>query len=227
MATKKILILVLSFNNEVYNKFYHLQKKTWDSIENPNIKTMYYFGKENYFSFPFFKSIIVDDTIKVPMIDTYMGIRKKTMLTFEAIKNFDFDYIVRTNSCSYINKQNLSKFLEKKPSENFYCGVKGVFENIEFISGAGYILSKDMINKILKFKNEFNDKYIDDVSLSHMLSKKNINFDFSGKRMDIIDEIPEDISSHYHFRFNTGGNRENDFKNMLKLHEKIINLNEK
>jgi hypothetical protein len=227
MSAKKILILVLSFNNDIYNKFYQLQKKTWDNVEHPNIKTMYYFGKKNHFSAPYFKSKIVDHIIKVPIIDTYMGIRKKTILAFEAIKNNDFDYIMRTNSCSYINKINLYKFLENKPNKNFYCGVKGVFENIDFISGAGYILSKDMVHKILKYKNDFNDKYIDDVSLSQMLSKKKVNFDYSGKRLDIIDEIPEDYQYHYHFRFNTGGNRENDFNNMLKLHKKIIKYDEK
>jgi len=155
------------------------------------------------------------------MVDTYLGIRKKTLLAFDAIKHYDFDYIFRTNSCSYIDKINLCKFLENKPLDNFYCGVRGVYQNIEFISGAGYILSKNLLENIIESNHLFDDSYIDDVSLSILLKRKKVKFDFTGKRIDITNTIPDDIFHNYHYRFNTGGNRENDFNNMLKLHEKI------
>lgn len=226
MDRKKILILVLSFKDTIYNSFYNIQKNTWDSINHPNIKTIYFFGKKFKLSAPYFKSSIVNNDIVVPLVDTYMGIRKKTVLAFDAIKEYDFDYVLRTNSCSYIDKINLSKFLENKPADNFYFGVRGVYQNIEFISGAGYILSKDLILKIIESKNLFDDSYIDDVSLSIFLNRNKVTFDFSGKRVDIVDTIPDNIIDNYHYRFNTGGNREKDFNNMLKLHEKIC-LNRK
>jgi len=49
MPTKKILILVLSFNDSIYNRFYNIQKETWDSINHPDVKTMYFFGKKIHF----------------------------------------------------------------------------------------------------------------------------------------------------------------------------------
>jgi hypothetical protein len=57
-----------------------------------------------------------------------------------------FDYLLRTNLSSYINFRKLNEFLEEKPRE--FCAAGTYFEG-GFLSGSGYILTRDLVEKFL------------------------------------------------------------------------------
>ena len=44
----KILIIVLSHNDsDIYSEFYKSQKETWDSVNVPDVETLYLFGNHS------------------------------------------------------------------------------------------------------------------------------------------------------------------------------------
>jgi hypothetical protein len=99
-------------------------------------------------------------------------INLNTVLAFRhVLENYEFDYLFRTNTSSYVDCSKLLEFLESQPSRGVYGGLVGsIFSDIEFASGAGILLSKDVVeqacNSIIKYKHG----YIDDVALGVALT---------------------------------------------------------
>lgn len=208
----KILILVLSYDDKnIYTNFYETQKSTWDSVEIPNIETFYFFGNSD-------KNFITGNTIFTTTEESLENCGKKTLHAFEMIYNFEFDYLFRTNSSSYIDKLNLLSFVATQPNTNFYCGIIGNHNGINFCSGSGYFLSRDVFDLTMKHKDEWDHQFIDDVSLGKLLTSKGINLK-NAKRVDLlsnnlnINNIPID---YYHYRLKTN-DRYLDAKNMINI----------
>jgi hypothetical protein len=123
----KILIIVLSHNDDLYSKFYKSQKETWDSINISGIQTLYLFGNHNC-------DEIIDDKIMVNVPEIIVNnfpvnAGHKTIKSFLLTKDFDYDYIFRTNSSSYIDKKLLLDFIKDKPKNKYYSGFLGDFKN--------------------------------------------------------------------------------------------------
>lgn len=203
----KILILVLSFDdNNLYTKFYEAQKNTWDSDKIDDVDTFYYFGNHS-------KDEIIGDKIFVNTGEGVPNCGYKTIKAFELIKNLDFDFVFRTNATSYIDKKMLLEFIKTKPKDRFYSGYIGFYEGIKFASGSGYFISKDIIDIILNFKNDWNHDLIDDVALSKVLLKNNI-IPTNNIRYDVTTkQIPMNF---FHYRLKTD-NREFDIENMYLI----------
>jgi len=216
-----ILILVLSLNdNNIYTQFYKKQKETWDSINVDGVKTMYYFGDAE-------KNFIDNENIHTDIKEKYFNIGYKTLTAFDLVKNLEFDYIFRTNSSSYVDKELLVEFLKNKPKEKFYSGLTVNYRNngLPFASGSGYFLSKDLFDHVLKNKNQWNHQVIDDVSMGIMMIQNYIKI-YEGKRFDLTPEYPENFNNidlnHYHYRFKTD-NRLKDIENIQKMYARKIN----
>lgn len=213
----RILILVLSYqDNSFYTKMCETQRETWDSEEIEDITTFYYFGNCN-------DNMIIDNNILLSIDEELLNCGHKTIKCLEMIKNLDFDYIVRTNSSSYIDKKLLKNFLIDKPKTNYYAGVVGNHEGIKFSSGSCYILSKDLVGVILENQDKWNHNYIDDVSLSILLSDNGVK-PCSAPRFDIepmtdIKSIPKD---YYHYRVKTPDDRNKDCE-LMKIIYNIKN----
>lgn len=82
------------------------------------------------------------------------------------LENEDFDYIYRTNCGSYIDLKILKqRVLEIERHDNIYAGKpqvynnshnKGQPQNIKYASGAGFLASKNLIQRIVKNRNNIN-----------------------------------------------------------------------
>jgi len=204
----KILILVLSFDdNSIYSQFYKTQKETWDSDKVGGVETFYYFGNSN-------ENKIIGNNIYVDVVEELYNCGHKTIKTFELIKNFDFDYVFRTNSSSYIDKKMLLDFIQDKP-KNKYCGaVIGNYNSTPFPSGCGYFLSKDLINLIIEESNIWDHHVIDDVAVGKILLKNNIPISLN-QRFDVYQEtnIP---TNYFHYRLKNN-DRTFDIQTMYKI----------
>lgn len=201
----RILILVLSYDDSgLYTEFYKTQKQTWDSLHVEGVDTYYYFGNSD-------DKKIDGNNIFLGVRESLMNCAYKTIDAFDLVKDFDFDFIFRTNSSSYVDKKLLKKYVENKSNQNFYSGIIGNHMGIPFCSGSGYFLSKDLVKLIINNKSEINHNLIDDVAFGNFLKNKNIEFKQS-ERFDVInnDYIPMD---YFHYRLKTS-NRQNDIKNM-------------
>jgi hypothetical protein len=207
----KILILVLSFNdNAIYSKFYKTQKETWDSEKIDGVETFYYFGNSN-------KNEIIGNDIFVDVNESIHNYGYKTINTFELINDLEFDYVFRTNSSSYVDKKMLLEYVETKPKENYYSGMIGNYDGINFASGSGYFISKDLIKLVLNQKDNWNHLLIDDVAIAKILFDNNIN-PYLNERFDVINEIEIPVN-FFHYRLKNK-NRDFDVETMYRIKKK-------
>jgi hypothetical protein len=216
----KILILVLSLNDgSIYDEFKKTQIDTWDSISKKNVETYYYYGNND-------NDIINGNIILTNVSERLFNCGHKFIKTLDLIYDINFDFIFRTNSSSYVDKNLITEFLIKKTNipldENFYCGVNGLYQNIKFASGSGFFLSKKNVKLLLDNKKNFNHNLIDDVAVGEIMQKNNIILHQS-ERFDIVQENINQIdinnlpTKYFHYRFKTN-NRHVDIKNMEKIH---------
>lgn len=186
------------------------------------------------------------DTIWVKTKESAIpGILIKTLSGIEAItKNFDFDYIVRTNLSSFYIFSRLVQDLQKRPRNNFLYSNSFLHYNFKpnpkllCPHGCGYIISKDIANFMLKNKQEMLNRpelytHPDDIMTCEFFYKHNIkrtNYD----KINILnlkdwrkvkDNIPEKIF-HFRVKHNNPDLRATDElyvkKELLKMFYNII-----
>jgi hypothetical protein len=137
----------------------------------------------------------------------------KTILAFRyLLDNYEFDYVFRTNTSSYLDVPTLLEYLAMKPRKNMYAGVIGnVFVNTRFASGAGILLSRDLVRRISDNSELWKHGLVDDVAIAELIAS------FQDPSV-ILSELPrldfasleeakstkaEIIKSNFHFRCKT------------------------
>lgn len=197
----KNIMIVLASRNYIYDNFV---KYYWipfiNFVEkkknNNELKIILLYGNENTNDL----DIPNKNVMKVNIKDSYIpGCLVKTISSFEYInKNFEYEKIIRTNISSFFIYDNLIQHIDNLPKENLYCGiineygdVKSKYYNINYVSGACFILSKNFIGYIIENKNKIDLSVIDDVSIGVLLSNYKI---INGNRFDITNliEIPKE-----------------------------------
>jgi len=154
--------------------------------------------------------LIEDQRLVFPGISGWAGILPTTLSALEYItSNFDYDFIVRTNVSSYWNVRKLVAVLNEMPKTDLFMGLVGTAEvhgnQLNFVSGAGMIMSRDVVEKILLNHLNLDFSYIDDVAigiLARDLELKltpGIRQDFS-KISTLLARRPNELSENYHFR---------------------------
>jgi len=224
----KVFILVVCAhqkNKGEYDMLADTIKETWGKTQTKNAK-IFYLWCNNYK-----KKDENDWVLNQP--ESYGQLLWKTIGFLEEHINEDFDYVFRTNIGSYVHTKRLVEFLDGCPRERFYAGAGGMFSGIDFASGSGFILSKDLVKLAVENKNDFGLDHIDDVSLGRFLAKHGI--ERSKRFMRITnhsgglilqdgDEVtPEplfDYSKNYHWRLRArDGQREIDADEMKRLYK--------
>lgn len=188
---KKILITVMSCDKEFFINQEKLIKQTWakDIIDGkyPNIDIVFYMGcpviNETYF----------DNDLKTIVLkceDDLDNTFKKTIRAFEYIdNNYEYDYIFRTNTSTYVNIQLLNEFIQSITDNNVLYGSE-IYSLSEstcpyplclFARGNSIILSKKHIDILLKdsypllYLNLCDDYTIGNIINSHWI-KQNIDY---------------------------------------------------
>lgn len=148
---------------------------------------------------------LVNNDLLINTDDGTLNMGLKTIMAFEWLeKNYEFDFVVRPTPSSYLNYQNLYKFIINNlmNKEFVYCGkiqntndTKG--NRISFVSGSTLILNRNSVREIIKNKEKWNHAYWDDVALSILMKDLNINpqnserFDVEGNPFKV--EIPKNF----------------------------------
>lgn len=102
------------------------------------------------------------------------GIYYKTLKAFEHFttseSNVEYDYILRCNVTSFFLFDRLFQFLEKIPKMNVYAGCPHPsYNNVQWASGAGYIMSRDVVEKVIQYQNAVNwKKEHDDPAIGYL-----------------------------------------------------------
>lgn len=219
----KVLILVLSANFPPYDRMIDTAISTWDSVLVPSVETIFYCGNT---------SIVSDKIISLPVEESLFNIGRKTLLAFQwALANKSFDYIARVHSSIYVNKHELIEYISTLPATNIFAGIEASSQNgFQYLwGGVGFILSRDVVQKIVDNKDKWNHSYMEDESMSHLASGIGIPF-FKGNRVCSIDKIPSgwqctsyceksliftdfrDLKplKHFYYRVKQDGHREQD-----------------
>jgi len=214
MINKDIVMLVIASRSDIYDQMIN---KYWCYL----IKYI----KENNYSIKIYLlfgnnvktddlNLNDDDKLILTTPESYMpGILIKTIESFKIINNlYDYKHIIRTNLSSFFIVENILKISENLNDNNIYAGVNGIqpAQNIPFVSGSGFWLSRDIVNIILNNKNKLNKNLVDDVSIGDLLSNINKSkldrYDLTNG-IEIFDKkkLIEDIieKEHYHIRINS------------------------
>lgn len=201
----KILVLIISSHDlPVYNELQQLWRSYMHS--DPEHVEAYFIEadpllKENF--------LVTGDILWSKTVEsTIPGILNKTILSLEACvpRLHEFDYVLRTNLSSFYVFDRLLNFLKNCTKERFYCGV--CFP--DFVSGAGYLLSPDLVELLVKNMHIFlnNNSSYDDVLVGQFMMTNHVRLT-PHKRMDFLNikeweikknHIPKDI---FQFRIKT------------------------
>lgn len=207
----KILIVTLTYlDGGIYTKFFESQNESWNSVEVEGVDTFFLVGNND-------KDEIDGNIIKTNVPESLVNCGHKTIKAFELLKNLDYDYIFRTNSSSYVDKQLLKNYLEDKPRNNFYSGVIGNHHGIIFASGSGFIVSKNVVDLVLLKKEYWEHRFIDDVALGLLLRHLSVN-PVPAPRFDIQAVNNSTPTNYYHYRIKTS-NRHQDCDYMKAIFE--------
>jgi hypothetical protein len=267
----KYAIVVIASRGELYDKLI----QNWINIINyvnenhKHVKIYLIFGKDSELD-------LVDnikDNLIIPEYDesVFPGIIQKTMFTIEQLLEKNFDFILRTNLSSYLSVKNIDKLINNLDSKTDlvlsyprFIDTKWPFTNKNLLdeiksfnqkyeknlfrspSGAFFMISKDVAEKIIdiyneKYKNsELISKVNDDDIIGLLL--KDFNY-IDAKRINIRthndilkDSFKQSLKNclerkeHYHFRCKSNENRHLDVDVLdliFKIDSGMINVEEK
>lgn len=173
------------------------------------------------------KPEIIGDKIifSIPSTVELHGLRSLLMMDY-VLKNFDFDFLYRINSTSYIDVDVLQSVFAFVEPSRYYGGIGYENNNVSFRSGAGNILSRDVVEQVLKYKVEWKHFYPEDMALGELISRYSLAEEYDLPRVDFKDieniptEAPIEWSKIFHFRCKTG-EANKSILIMQKLHEII------
>lgn len=113
-----------------------------------------------------------NQTLHDTLVDGLPFIGARTLRAFDyALANYDFQYLARTNTSSYLDVKGLSEMLPSKSSQGFVYGLTGSWGRDRYPSGALYVMSRSDIEVIVANRNLWIHEYIDDVALGLFANK--------------------------------------------------------
>lgn len=127
------------------------------------------------------------------------GILIKTIELFEHVNNnYNYNFILRTNISSMFIIEKIMKLINTLSINNTYTGILGNHNNINFVSGACIIISKDCTEELIENKNNLNYSILDDLAIANILSYKAKPINNRYDICDCIDYLTsEQLNKHY------------------------------
>lgn len=226
---KKAIILCMSCNIERYKNEENIIKKTWGKgiIEGKyeNLSLYFYRGgaeqdyldEENHIIY-----LKEKDTLD------YTGI--KTLSCFNFIKQNmpDYDFIIRTNTSTYINIDAIRLFLNHEIEDDVMLGPHLAFNPnsryVPYLGGHFLIIPKNFIDIFINYhETHIITTGIDDCVLGYILADKyKSKYLNHVKEVDTILDIKKPyyhlLPSSYCIRIKDEANYENNIVNMIGMH---------
>jgi len=167
--SKKVLNLVLSCHTPPYGRLADKSEQTWESIHVDGVETVFYFGRTGLQN--------TDKRIYLPVEESLYTMGDKLIMAFEwALANKEFDYLSRPHSCIYVDKKALFYYCQTLPEENVFASLE-VTDDIPWMwGGVGFILSRDVVQKVVDNKNLLDRSVMEDKSLSYIINHLGIPY---------------------------------------------------
>lgn len=207
---KKVLVFVLSCETPPYDRHLQTSLETWDTRQVDGCESIFYCGKSHKKN--------TDKVIYLNTKDSFATMGAKAVEGFEwALNNKSFDYLARPNSSCYVRKQILTDYVQNLSDTNLYLGLKTQScYNVEYMWGGGaYILTRDVVEKIVQNKSKWNHNYTEDVSISALLQKLGVPLTAEGHACALHKK--GNTYSCITYQGSTGGGF--DFTDMSEMHK--------
>lgn len=166
-------------------------------------------------------------TIHVRWPDSYLTFRWKAKGMFKFIlDNYDFDFLFMTSSSSFIRLDKLSKLLYEQAPSRFFGGASA-YKGANFAAGSNRILSRDLVQDLLRRPFKYLPFPIEDLSMSKSLMDSGValvrlpHLDIDS--LESLHQLTDaELLNHYHFRVKSGSlDNRNDVEIMKALHERL------
>lgn len=220
----KLIILVIASHSHDYDLF----SKQWSRYMNkfPDVRAFFLYSDVTIDS----DILIQDDKITYKYAEWFEpGILYKTIAgMYICNKLFTYDHLFRTNLSSFVHIPRLLSYLDGASKADYVAAKQDEFrEGVWFLSGAGFIVSRDIVVDLLKevFEKKSISEEIkyapDDVALTKLIKLARTNITF--ERLDrydcseLIDAATLENVQCFHIRNKTEWkyhNRIIDIKNM-------------
>ena len=180
----KIILGVLANDEGGYGHMIQAARDTCYETIPDFAEVFYLYGHRNNISIPHNSYVIDNDCFYYDYPEHRSFLLHKTIAFFEyCLNNKDFDYIFRPNCGSYIHLELLHKFITNNVSnERVYLGIRGFVDNINYASGSGFLISKDVVELLVRHKEclEYDGNvFVDDMSIGRLLTEHNgLQLDF-------------------------------------------------
>jgi hypothetical protein len=217
----KTLVLVLATRVEPFPHLVETIKRTWASVAVTDVDVVFYYGGD---------SVELDGVdLTLPVADDLPNVGQKTLACFEyALEHFEFDLVYRTNCSTYIDLPNLHRYVETKvDAVRFYAGKGAQVDGIDFATGTGFFLSRDLVQLAVDERSHWDHSYLDDVALAKLLREHGVERRFAPRVVyDKLRDARRADTSQFHFRCKTAPtasrSRAGDIKLMLAVHEAFL-----
>lgn len=174
---------------------------------------------------------LADGILRVGVPETYVTIGAKTYAALRhVVAKYSFDFLLRTNTSSFVNVAELVHLAEGLPRNRMVGGVPMVSKKgVPFLSGAGILMSRDVAEAIAS-DPDFDFSAPDDVALTQAALKAGGADQVVLNRVDVrsLDDVealtPEALAETFHYRCKVVHNRRADAAVMQRLHERLALL---
>jgi hypothetical protein len=213
----KTLVLVLGARVAPYPMLTRTMRQTWAATPVDGIDVLSYHGGDTHEE--------RRGEIALPVADDLDHVGHKTLLAFEhVLARHDFDLLFRTNLSSYVDLPNLRAYVDANARpERYYAGKGGVHDGIPFASGAGYFLSRDLVELVVANGSSWEHEYLDDVALAKLLGGLGVE-SHRVPRVDLrsVRDVRGADLAMFHFRCKTETRgRRGDVEIIRRLHERF------
>lgn len=174
------------------------------------------------------------DSIQINFPDFYNTTRTKMLGVMKYFLNeTSDDFLLFTTSSSYIVPSRLMEFVEALPDSVEIVGSKP-YAAATFISGSNLLLSRNLVENIMKNRRKWDPTLLNDVGLGKFLNKLQVEMNFiplmNISSLEILQNTSDtELKLYYHFRLKSqqtiGSNKlRNDITIFHALHKRITEL---
>ena len=166
------------------------------------------------------------------LLDLYACQRWKVIGTMRKALEEEFDYLYLTTASSYVNPRALAKLLRELQLTGVYAGTKMVDAGSGqvFASGANRILSRDVVERVVNRRVNYENDVMEDVGLGRLVGRLGISLiplgSLNVSSLRQVDRLTQrDLTEIHHFRVKSQvGAHRMDVPLMHRLHERRKNL---
>ncbi len=179
---KYIILIIDNDSDPVYASFREITRKYINTY--PNDIKVFFIRRSPDIHDP----TVQGDTIYTHGEENFIpGIFEKTIYSMDfCLKNYSFDFLIRTNISSFWNYHCLLQKYVTFPRSQFVYAIIGDYNNITYPSGSGIIMSRDVVDYcVMNYEMVERNTYFDDVVIGKLLGIQGINIVLSD-RFDII-----------------------------------------